>query len=318
MILAMNARITFTKQNSRQFTIKKVNSVVIESSWRMLTDIAEIILPRNIADFDNQKIKEVFEIGDKVLIELGYNGNLIKEFEGYITEVSAEIPVRISCQDEMWKLKQLPVNLSLKSTSLQNLLKAIAPMYNIVSIDIDIAAQRFPKTTAAKVLEKLKQNYSLYSYMIDGVLYCNLKSDRENLPIPIHLEKEVVQNNLIYKTTDERKVKIRIISILKNGNKVEEIQGDEDGEEIQKTYYGISNKKTLKKIALAEYIRHKVNGFEGTIESFGTHIIHHGDAVFFKSDQYGERTGTNLVETVRVEFNDSPKYHRILTLDESI
>ncbi len=317
MTLAMNAKITFIKSDASSFSIKKVNSVTIEKSWRLLTDTAVITLPRNIADFDNQKVKEVFKIGDQVIIELGYNSQHVIEFVGYITEVSAEIPVRISCQDEMWKLKQLPVNVSLRNTTLLKLLKTIAPGYNIRTFDLDIGAQRYAKTTVAKVLEKLKQDYKLYSYMIGGELHCNLKSDSKQIPFPVHLEKQVVNHSLIYKTSEEKDIKITIVSIAKDGSKQELKYGDDEGEEIQKTYYGITNKKALKKIAQAEYIRHKKNGFEGSIQTFGTHIINHGDSVFLKSDQYEERTGINSVEAVKVEFNDSPKYHRTLTLDES-
>ena len=158
----MTAKITFAKTDTRkEIVIKKINSVKIESSWKMLTDKATIILPRNVKFFNKNNIKAVFKKGDKVKIELGYNGNLVTEFEGYITKVSADIPIKVECEDEMYQLKKLPVNISLKKTSLKNLISKIVPGYSVDALEVEIGSQRHPKTTVAKVLKYLQEEYSL-------------------------------------------------------------------------------------------------------------------------------------------------------------
>ena len=69
----MTAKITFSATASRnEIVIKKINSVKIESSWKMLTDRATIILPRNVKYFDKTNVKETFKKCLKDLVALSY------------------------------------------------------------------------------------------------------------------------------------------------------------------------------------------------------------------------------------------------------
>mgnify|MGYP006086885147 CR=1 FL=1 len=171
----MVCKITFAATESRpELILRNVNAVHIESGWKRLTDTAEITLPRKAIYLEQGKttvsfyeVKEYFKRGDAVIIELGYNGNYVTEFTGYITHVSADIPIKIKLEDEMYQLKKLPVNISFKTTSLQKLLKEIIPGYEVDALEVELGSLRFAKTTVAKVLEFLKDEYSLFSYM-DG------------------------------------------------------------------------------------------------------------------------------------------------------
>lgn len=100
MTLAMVSKIVFPETSIHgEIIIRKCNSVRIESSWELLTDTATIVLPRNVRDFDKLNVKQVFKKGDPVQIYLGYDENLLLEFEGFISEVSADIPIKIKCDD---------------------------------------------------------------------------------------------------------------------------------------------------------------------------------------------------------------------------
>ena len=88
MTFTMNAEIRFLKNDRREsFSIFQISSCEIELSWKNICGKADIILPRNIKDFDRQKVKDVFQRGDKVEIYLGYDGDLKLEFSGYIDQV---------------------------------------------------------------------------------------------------------------------------------------------------------------------------------------------------------------------------------------
>lgn len=317
---AMVARITFGAAHGRDvIVVRKPNAVKVKGSWKMLTDTASIILPRNVTYFDKHKPKEVFQNGDPVLIELGYNGIYQKEFEGYVTRVSAGIPIVIECQDEMWKLKRLPVNISLPKTSLKDLLQAIAPTYDIDALEIEIGAQRFSKTTVAQVLEYLKQDYSLYSYMKEKQLVVGkIYQDDTGDPVELHLEKNIVDNALNYKRKEDVLIKINAVSTLSNGTKIQVTVGDDDGEERQLSYFGIILKADLTILAQADLKKYKVDGYDGSVETFGIPFIKHGDKVDLQSDLYPDRAGIYYVESVETTFDDSPQYHRDVTLGELV
>ncbi|PCI11865.1 MAG: hypothetical protein COB73_00740 [Flavobacteriaceae bacterium] len=319
MILAMVARITFLATDNREeIVIRKPNAVKIESSWKMLTDRASIVLPRNVPYFEKHKIKDVFRKGDPVLIELGYNGFLNVEFEGYITRVSANIPITIECEDEMYQLKKILVNLSLPKTSLKALLQQIIPGYDIDALEVEIGAQRFPKTTVAKVLDYLQKDYSLYSYMkgkqiVCGKIYADNSDDEV---VKIHLEKNVVSNELNYKHKEDVIIRITAVSTLPDGRKIEVTVGDEDGEERQLSYYGIEIEAELETIAKEDLKKYKVDGFDGSIKLFGDPVIKHGQKVELKSDLYPDRNGTYYVERTKVDFNDTPQFRRTIQLGD--
>lgn len=320
----MCARITFPEREGRpkpeSFIIRQPNSVQIESSWRMLTDRATIILPRNVLYFNKNKVKDVFKKGDPVIIELGYNNIFNIEFTGYVNKVSADIPIIIECEDEMFKLKQLPVNFSSPGIKLVDLLKKIAPGYDIDALDVDLGSLRFPKTTVAKVLEALKQDYNLYSYfkgkqLVVGKIY---QDDSDIPPVLLHLERNIVSNELNYKNTEDVLIRITAVSTLKSGDKIEVTVGDAQGEERQLSYYGITIRAELEKLANEDLRRYKLGGFDGSVSTFGQPKIDHGQKVRLVSDLYPERDGIYYVEGVKISFDDSPKYRRDLEIGEKV
>lgn len=324
----MISRITFPERGTRkELILRNIESVHIESGWKRLTDTAVITLPRKAIYLEEGKttstlklVKQLFKKGDPVLIELGYNGNYQKEFEGYITHVSADIPIKIKLEDEMYQLKKLPVNISFKQTSLNGLLKKIIPGYQVDALEVELGALRFAKTTVAKVLEYLKDEYSLYSYMDGKKLVCGKiyadNSDQEI--IDLHLEKNVVNNDLNYKDKEDVLIRITAVSTLANGTKVEVTVGDESGEERQLTYYGIELKAELEKIAKEDLKKYKVDGFTGSIKTFGQPTINHGMKVNLTSDLYPDRNGVYHVEDVIIDFNDTPEYRRKIQLGEKV
>lgn len=324
----MVAKITFPATDTRkELVLKKIESVHIESGWKRLTDTAEITLPRKAIYFENGKrkvtfyeVKKIFKKGDPVIIELGYNGMFVKEFTGYITHVSADIPIKIKCEDEMYQLKKIPINLSVRKTSLQELLEKMIPKYTIDALEVEIGAQRFAKTTVAKVLEYLKDEYSLYSYMKGSQLVCGkvYADDSDDAAIKLNLEKNVVNNDLNYKSKDDVIIRINAVSTLSNGSKLEVTVGDENGEERQLSYYGIEIKAELLKIAKEDLKKYKVDGFTGAVKCYGIPVIHHGNKIQLTSNQYPDRNGLYYVEETVIDFNESSGYRRNVKLGDKV
>lgn len=76
----MTGEVRFPANDERRgFIVRRFSEVKIETSWKSLTDTAEITLPRNVKGF---KVSELLKEGDAVEILLGYDGNLKPEFSG--------------------------------------------------------------------------------------------------------------------------------------------------------------------------------------------------------------------------------------------
>ena len=83
MTLALNCKIVFSANERRSgIILTQVTEIVVESSWKLLTDTAEIVIPRKVKFFDKNNVREVFRRGDFVTISFGYNGINVEEFRG--------------------------------------------------------------------------------------------------------------------------------------------------------------------------------------------------------------------------------------------
>lgn len=312
MTVSMTGILKFPEWKGRgYFEVRKFNSIEIETSWKLLTDRASFTLPRNVRFFEKQKIRDIFRRGMPVEIWLGYDGNNKLEFSGYITEVSADIPITIKCEDEMWKLKQIPVNYSSKNVTLEKCLQDIIPNYDIDALEgLNLGAVRFSRTSVGKVLEKLQQDWNLYSYTKGKQLVCGkyYADDSELPPVYFHLEKNCVSNDLQYQRAEDILIKIKAISTLKNGKKIEVVVGDEDGVERQLSYYNIEVKAELKKLAELDYKKSKKDGFDGSFTAFGVPSVSHGQKAVLVSELYGDRNGKYYVESITKTFNKGDGY----------
>lgn len=311
MTLAMNCKIIFSKNERRPaIVLTQVTEIVVESSWNLLTDTAEIVIPRKVKFFDKNKVRDVFRRGDFVTISFGYNGTNVQEFRGYITEVSADIPIRIKLQDEMWKLKQADVNFSSPNISLKDLLTQIAPGYKIDALEgVQIGSVRFPKTTVAAVLEKLQQepwNLNTYFKTVNDtlVLVCGkyYADDSSEPTVNFHLERNCVSSSLNYVRKDDVLILIKGVSTLTNGTKIEVEFGDKDGQTRQLTHYN-KTKKELEVLVKLDYEKSKQDRFNGSFTAFGIPSVKHGQKASITSTLYNDRNGTYFIEGVTKTFN---------------
>jgi len=322
MTLAMTCKIVFAANDRRgEIIMNQVTGLEFESSFKEMTDRGSLTIPRKVRFFDRYKVKEVFRRGDAIAIYFGYSGNNVKEFEGYISEVSADIPVTIKFEDEMFKVKQLPVNFSAANTTLENLLKAIVPGYDIDALEgVQLGGVRLPKTTVGPVLEKLQSDWGLYTYMkgkqlVSGKYYAD---DSASETVAFHLERNCVSTSLNYQKKEDVSIKIKCVSTLSNGQKltVENI-GDTDGNERQLSFYNITVKAELERLGKLEYEKYKVDRYDGSFTAFGIPSVRHGMKCQVRSTLYEERSGVYYIERVAKSF-DNGGIRQEITLGDKV
>ena len=317
MSYRMCAEIKFPSIRGRdEIKLSIVNSVKIETSWKLLTDTAEIVLPKNIRFLSGKKFDDIFRAGDPVIISLGYNNELYTEFTGYLKKIAVGIPVVLFCEDEMYNLKRSTINVSLKNARLEDLLKVIAPGYEIDCYEgIELGNVRYTSITAAQVLEDIQKKTGLRSYFDGKVLKCGkIYADQQDVkPIKINLERNAISENL-QNNTPEYGIKVKAISLLKGGKKIEVEAGDNNGTLQTLTYVGIEAKAALEKIAQKDYKRLKSKGFDGSIELFGIPRVQHGVRIDLESRICKEYNGVYVVDAVTKEFNDNATYRQNVEL----
>jgi hypothetical protein len=296
----MVAKVAFPAVAHRdEVVLHKISAVRITSTFQEFTSRAEIELPRKVKYFDRHKVGDVFRTGDPVVISLGYDGILQEEYRGYVTSASADIPIVIRCQDEMWKVKRLPVNFSAASTTLEKLLKTICPGYQIDALEnVPLGGIRLSQTTVGAVLEKLKQDFGLYSYMNGKELVCG-KYYSKNTSRPVvkfDLERNIASNALTYRNKEDILLKVTGTSILKKGRQLKYVFGEDGGETLSRPYYNVSTQADLEKLVKLDYEKIRQDGFDGSITAFGEPHVKHGEKAQIVSSTYPDRNGLYFIE----------------------
>ncbi|TYO84553.1 hypothetical protein LX74_03977 [Elizabethkingia miricola] len=330
MTRAMCAEIVFlpNERRSERIVIYKPSSVEIETSWKMICGKAEIILPRKVKDFNRLKVKEVFRKGDPVEISLGYDGILKQEFKGYIDQVSADYPISIKVEDEMWRLKQIKVNFSHKNIKLKEFIQGIVKDYPIdIDAEVSLGAVRFSKVTLGEVLNKIQQEFSLYSFIRNGKLTIAKPYSDVTEEIPVFdLERNCVSNNLNYLSKEDRLVKIvgqsmqAVAKAIKKREKDKKLKfefGDPDAHETINWTFNVKTLKDLEREVKKMYEDRKKEGFDGSFKAFGFPSVQHGQKVKITSTLYNDRSGIYYIDRVKKTFNSSDGYKQEIELGQT-
>jgi hypothetical protein len=295
MLLALNCHITIGN-----FEFDYVNQVEIKSSWQNMSDTAMITLPRKLK-LKDKSIKDLIKKGDKVSIQLGYNGEFNHEFSGFVSRIEPNVPVVIHCEDQMWKLKQTTFNKSYTSVTLKQLLKDIAPDYSIHAADVDLGPFSIKNVSATIVLQKLKETYGLVSYFRGHELNSGIAYPLNPKQVKYDFQKNIIDNNLEYLTKEDSKIKVTAVSQLGGNKKIEVHLGDADGEHRTLHYYKLT-KEELTKRAQSEIGKLKVDGYKGNIVTFGRPYCQHGYVAVFTDNEYPEHAGKYFIDSVETRF----------------
>lgn len=303
----------------------QVKSVEINQSIENLSDTAKIELPRAFKNaLQNQKgfsieqknLLQLIKVGDSIEIQAGYNGKLHTEFEGYISQIGADIPLTISCEDEMFRLKNKPlINETFASISLKKLLEKIIPEYEIQALDMPLGKIMIERSTPYKVLEELKKQYDIHFYFKGKTLMAGFKTDFYSQEIhAFSFNKNFRKSNdLKYKTKQDRKVWLKAESSQSGtSEKVTYQYGEQGGGE--RTLHAPMNLSPAELKAFTEKIYHSsvFDGYEGTIEGFGFPRTKAGDTIKLSDPNYPDkhRNGLYLLESVTILLNAQDGFKR--------
>lgn len=308
-MLKLNSKITI--EGERTWEFYSVNNCSIVQDITSLTDTCELTLPKKIVwqGLANDKFKTPLKRGDKVTVELGYDGKLKTRFTGFIKTVDAKTPVVVKCEDSMFLLKQKKVTPKAFKTALlkdvmKHILEGTGIDFKLVDDTLKVGNYRTSKPTIADELQELKEKYMLNSYFrtIDGenVLYVGLIYPLDNREkYKFVYGKNIISENFEYQDRDEIKAKVEAISFdAKHVKKTVEL-GDKDGDVIKIRIDGLTEAE-LKKYAQESLDRYKQGGLKGSFETFGQPEVNTCDIVeIFPSE---EKNGVYLIKKNEISF----------------
>lgn len=286
----------------------EVNNITIEKSWDKQTQTAKLLLPRNIK-YNKKNIYEgenaLVRRGDRIEIFGGYYPNQTPLFSGYISKIGNNVPIEILCEDEMFILKQsIAPNISYESVNLRTLVAKILTNTNIPfnAINAEIGAIRTQTASVGLILQKLRTDYGLFSFMKNGTLRVGLPYyQNESNTETFLFERQIIDTgNLIYLKKDDVKVKLTGVIINEDNTRNEYDYGDKEGELRTIFQYG-GTKSDLDVKANLFLEQMNYTGYYGSFLTFVEPKVEPGDLVELDSYIYPERKGKYLVKSVTTE-----------------
>lgn len=308
--------ITSQKLDGRTIKFDFIHRGEIHQSWKNQTQTATLQFGKRIfikKAEDKLLLQDVLSAGDKVSISFGYDNNLREEFTGFVTRFDARIPLSIFVEDNMWLLKKDTLNKSWASANLQEVIKYIITEYNkkygyslkFIADDADLGQFRLSDVSGAQALNYIRTTYGLTSYFRGDTLYCQLANNQRNdrpQTIRYDFQRNIISNNLEYMRAEDLKIKVRAIAFTANNKKEKVELGDPDGE-LHTYHYPLKQPISgLKKFAQAELDRVKYDGYRGSFVSFGIPYIQHGDIAQLIDNEFPDREGRFIVDSVTTQF----------------
>jgi hypothetical protein len=321
--LTLNSRLTITNPaTSRGVKFDHIAEAEIKRSVVEIGDTALITIPRRYGQIKDRQIFEHIKTGYKVILELGYNGELHEEFRGFIREIESGYPVRLHVDDELYPLRKNNWKNSWESITLKQLLNKIAPSYKVECADVNLGKFQIDNASTLVVLRELKKQYGFSSFLKDGTLYCQFAYDVRGVG-NIHtydFSKNVRKDktNLTYRRKEDFNIQIKAISNLSSGKKLSVLIGSKDKDASQRTLnFKDKTKKELRELAQKEYEHLVFDGFDGSISGFGYPRVQAGDTLKIVDKREPERNGSYLVESVDIRYGNA-YYERVCKLSYKI
>lgn len=295
------------------YVFNSVNEVEITKSVLELVDTAIIKMPTKfkIRQNNEQKfIEEVIKPGDSVKITLAYEEKYEGvEFVGFVKKINPKLPMEIHCEDSMWLLRRKNISKSWKKTTLKEVLQEIVAGTGIKLSprvpDVALESWIIRSKNGTQALQDIKENMAMTIFLEDdGTLYCGLQQlTNVGQRVKYDLNYNLVENNLEFKTADEKKIKVIYSWTDKKTNKKKTYTaGDDGGEERRFNLNAVYDEKIMQSMADKVLKEAKYDGFEGDVTSFLIPYSTRGMAAVLIDKEHKNREGNYFIKTVVTTF----------------
>ncbi len=252
------------------------------------------------------KANMLFKEGDKVIIQLGWNGRYNDEFVGYVRRVNFNTPVEIECEGYVYLLRQPLPYKSFVNTNLKTLLQYIIQGTDIVLSPAtpDVPVEKFDinNVTGAEVLEQLKKKLLVTIFFSGNELFAGLEYTAYKGNVILKLGWNVVRDNqLKQRIADDGAIEIMLTGVKNDGTKITVTAGKSTNILKVKTHI-VTDQKTLQAMADKMLKDKQYSGYEGKITCLGFPYYQHAWTVDLRDDRYPERAGHYVLDSVEVRY----------------
>lgn len=292
------------------FFLGLLDSVKIHRSVDLLADTAEISLPAVIQN-KALEIENKVKRGDQVSIRLGYDGDLIQEFSGYLQEIAVNNgTITLQCEDSLFLFRKSVADEELKGISLKGLLQHLMKATGIsleVKCSYEFQYEKFvlSRMTAFDVLKKIREETKANIYLKGRELHVHPAYEEVFGKVKYDFSRNVEKDNLVYKHTDRRKFEVEVEGQSKGGKSEKVRVGTAGGDLRSVKVYGVTDPEVLKKRGEEELKHLSYDGYEGDLTGWLLPYCDAGYVASIHDEEYPWKDGNYYVTAVTTEFSQN-------------
>lgn len=313
------------------FQFRGVNEVRVIRSLHSYADTAYIKVPSICKIIKGKRSSPVilttasqFKERDAVTITLGYNGDMVTVFKGFVKRKGLGMPLEVECEGYVQKLR-LDIDVSknyatTKASELLNLLKTdkdgkSTGINIVVKDDLPFINVSIPHRNGVEICDAVKRfsERTLNIFFINpNTLWCGLTYtpySRGEDPfglgtVDFKLGYNVIKDNsLKERVTDGERVEIIFGGTLASGVKVKGASDDKTAKRKQKSVLNhVGELDAMRKMAREKQYTTNYAGYEGSINSFLQPYCAPGWVANIEDARYPERNGKYMIESTEITF----------------
>jgi hypothetical protein len=291
------------------YALALVESVEVHKSVDLLADTCSIKLP-GAAYGKAYRVEEQLKRGDKVSVRLGYNGDLVTEFEGYLLNISTDGgSLTINCEDELFLLRKAVADKQFKAASVKSIAEYLVQQAGAgltVSCTLGVTYDKFviSKATAFDVLKKLQEETKANIYLRAGVLHIHPPYVEQHGNVSYSFQQNIESSDLKYIRKEDKKIEIIITATGADGKKKEVRFGNTGGDQQAFDGHGMSD-ASMKALAEDKYRVLMTDGYEGSITAWLIPFVEPGYSASVKDEDYEYKDGSYYTTAVTTTFDSN-------------
>lgn len=280
-----------------KYKLAMLDSVEITRSVEQLSDTAVIVLPGTV--FNRAiEVENKIKRGNTVLIKLGYNDNLITEFEGYLQSIATDDgSITLKCEDALFNLRIPVADKELINPDIKDILSYVLPVGFTIACDYSFKYDKFviQSQSAYQVIKKLQEECKANIYLKGKVLHVHGQYSEIFGQADYSFQRNIESSDLEYVNAEDRKTEVIAEGKGADGKVIRETAGEKGGDTINLKIDGVSDPETLRNLALEQLKIKSYTGYSGGFTGWLIPFCDAGYKVTITDSDYEYKSGTYYV-----------------------
>ena len=286
-----------------------LESVEIHKSVDLLADTAVIVVPGVVYN-QALDIEEKVKVGDSVIIKLGYDDNLVTEFEGYLQRIDTDDSSLIfNCEDGIFLTRKPVKDKQFNATTVREIVKYCLSEIgmNELNCTYNITYEKFviKDANAYDVLKKLQEDTKANIYMKGSELNIHPAYIEKGGDVRYDFAINIESSDLKYRSADDRKFEVVVEGIGLDGKRKTVTVGTTGGEKRTVKVFNVMDDAALKQRGLEEMKYLSYDGYEGSITGWLIPYVEPTYSAHIHDREYEYKTGSYYVVSVTTSFDEN-------------